>query len=148
MDKIIIRPARREDRAEIRGIIWDAQINPFGLHWDRFVVAETSKDQIVGCGQIKLHGDGSSELASVAVREQFRGQRVGRKIIEKLVASRKNSLYLICRPELELFYNRFGFTSDNLKRLPPYFRIIYLVVSNMARIVPGNDRRIIVMVLE
>ena len=55
------RPARdRRDGGQAAGL------NPFSLGWPRFLVAEDG-GRVVGVAQIKPHGDGSRELASLAV---------------------------------------------------------------------------------
>jgi len=67
---VILRPARVDDRAAIRRIIYEARINPTSLDWRRFVVAEED-GQVVATGQIKPHRDGSRELASIATRPAY-----------------------------------------------------------------------------
>jgi N-acetylglutamate synthase-like GNAT family acetyltransferase len=72
-----IRPASQEDEKRIKDLIQRVQINPMGIHWERFVVAETTDNMFIGCGQIKQHFDGSQELASIAVEEEYRGHGIG-----------------------------------------------------------------------
>ena len=62
-----VRPATREDFPAIRSLIHTVRINPTGLGWRRFLVAVTPQGRLLGCGQIKLHADGSREMASIAV---------------------------------------------------------------------------------
>ncbi len=91
------------------------------LDWHRFVIAEDG-DEIVGMGQIKPHGDGSRELASIAVIPERRGQGIARKIIEHLLAQESDAVYLTCRSQLQSFYTRFGFRRIQVDEMPPYFR--------------------------
>ena len=74
-DVLPIRPATSADAPAIRALIRRVRINPTGLDWRRFLVAEGPEGMILACGQIKPHGDGTFELASVAVDEAWRGQR-------------------------------------------------------------------------
>ena len=120
-----VRPAINEDFPAIRALIHAVHINPTGLDWRRFLVAVTPENELLGCGQIKLHGDGSRELASIAVREQARGQGVARKVIEELlVREPTRPLYLMCRARLRHLYVKFGFHTIGFDEMPPYFRRI------------------------
>src|ERR1700674_5026711 len=122
-----IRTATEADQPTIRRLIKEANINPMSLDWPNFVVAEED-GAIVGVGQVKAHGDGSRELASIAVVPARQGQGIGRAIIETLVAREPSVLYLTCRRELEAFYRRFGFRTLARAEYPPYFgRMIPLV---------------------
>lgn len=137
MDKILLRQATREDQAAIRRLIHDVQINPTGLKWNRFLVAVTPENKLVGCGQIKSHTDGSNELASIAVREHARGRGISRMIIEKLLAQDdRRPLYLMCRTRLGPLYEKFGFQAIDQDEMPLYFQRI----SRAERIFNKNAR--------
>jgi N-acetylglutamate synthase-like GNAT family acetyltransferase len=124
-----LRPARPEDQAAIRQLIRDVGINPLGLHWERFVLAVDAPGAMIGCGQIKIHGDGSRELASIAVVEAWRGRGVASEIIHHLIARHDPPLYLTCRAGLGTFYQRFGFRPAQTNELPPYFRRLERLVG-------------------
>ncbi len=124
-----LRPARAEDERTIRTLVRSANINPIGIHWDRFIVAEDAANEgrrILGIGQIKLHGDGSRELASIATVADRQGEGIATAIVEALLASDARvpgPLYLTCRQHMEPFYQRFGFRRvEQLEGLPAYFR--------------------------
>lgn len=123
-----IRSATEADQATIRRLINEAKINPMSLHWANFAVAEEDA-AIVGVGQVKTHGDGSRELASIAVVPARQGQGIGSSLVETLIAREPGVvLYLTCRRELEGFYQRFGFRSLGRAEYPPYFgRMIPLI---------------------
>lgn len=148
MADFIIRPARKEDFPAIRSLIFEVHINPTGLDWRRFLVAVAPGGELLGCGQIKPHRDGSRELASIAVHEQARGQGVARAVIEELVRQETaRPLYLMCRAGLEAFYRKFGFYPIAFADMPPYFRRI----SSLARLLPSSRDsadRLLVMRLE
>jgi amino-acid N-acetyltransferase len=119
-----LRPATSADFPAIRGLIRLVQINPIDLDWQRFVIAVTPEGEMIGCGQVKPHSDGSRELASIAVTPSWRKHGVARLIIEHLIASEPGTLYLTCRARLEPFYTRFGFKAIEQQEMPPYFRRI------------------------
>ncbi len=117
-----IRPATRKDFPAIRALIHAVRINPLGLDWRRFLVVVTPQGELLGCGQIKLHRDGSRELASIAVQERARGRGLARAIIETLLAQeRQRPLYLMCQARLGPLYAKFGFRAVGVQEMPPYF---------------------------
>ena len=124
MAEFTLRPALEEDFPAIRTLILETGINPTGLDWKRFIVAETADGQFAGCGQLKPHGDGSLELASIAVNAAYRGRGVARLIIEKLLDDAPRPLYLTCKSGLGSFYERFGFRGIGYDDMPRYFQRI------------------------
>jgi len=123
-----IRPATAEDQATISRLVKDARLNPMSLNWPNFIVAEES-GAVVGIGQVKAHGDGSRELASIVVVPARQGQGIGSAVIRTLLASNPGAvLHLTCRRELQGYYERFGFRRLSGADYPPYFgRMIPLV---------------------
>ncbi len=121
---IAIRRATRADQPLIRQIVRRARINPLGLDWRRFLVADEC-GHVVGIGQVKPHWDGSRELASIATIPARQGQGVASRVIAALLAQERGDVYLVCRSALEPFYRRFGFRSARSADLPPLFRLLY-----------------------
>jgi N-acetylglutamate synthase-like GNAT family acetyltransferase len=120
-----VRTATQKEFPAIRALIRAVHINPTGLGWRHFLVAMSSEDRLLGCGQIKPHFDGSIELASIAVVEQARGQGIARTVITELLAREtQRPIYLMCRARLEGFYVKFGFHPIDLNEMPPYFQRI------------------------
>jgi len=101
------------------------------LNWKHFIVAETDEGSFIGCVQLKRHKDGSVELASLAVEDGYRGQGVARALIEQLLAQAPRPLYLMCRHELGVFYEPFGFRVIDADEMPPYFRRMLRVIRVM-----------------
>ncbi|MCS6964699.1 GNAT family N-acetyltransferase [Thermoflexus sp.] len=128
-EEIRLRPARPEDQIIIRRLVCQARLNPFDLHWSRFQVIEAG-EQVVGVGQIRHHGDGTRELASLVVDPAWRGRGLGSILVRALMAQEPGPLYLVCRRELEGFYQRFGFQRISGQEMPPRFRWI----DRMARL--------------
>ena len=123
-----LRPALESDKTHIRAIIHRVGINPLGLNWQHFIVAELEGGTFIGCGQLKPHKDGSLELASLAVEEKYRNLGVARALMERLMAEGTRPLYLMCRPGLRPLYEKFGFRVIGSEVMPPYFRRISKLV--------------------
>jgi N-acetylglutamate synthase-like GNAT family acetyltransferase len=118
-----LRPALEADFPVIRQLIRESRLNPIGLNWRRFMIAETPQSEFAGCGQIKPHAEGMLELASIAIREPYREQGVASLIIERLLADEPDRpIYLTCRSELSKFYEKFGFRALSLNQMPSYYR--------------------------
>ena len=122
MDPLDLRKATALDEPSIFRLIREAHINPLGLKWPRFVVIEAPDGQVVACGQIKPHFDGTQELASLTVDKDWRGQGLARRIIEYFLACQEDRLYLTCQADLRPFYEKFGFREMDDADLPPFFR--------------------------
>ena len=117
---LAIRDAAVNDAATIRRIVRAANINPTGLDWPRFVVAEDGGG-IVGVGQVKQHRDGTRELASIAVIPERQGKGIGSTIIRELLGRETGVVHLTCRSQLQGYYQRFGFMRLEPSEYPPYF---------------------------
>ena len=126
---ISLEPATSQDSGAIRRLVISGGINPTGLDWRRFVVAVSPQGEVIGCGQVKPHRDGSLELASIAVTPERRGQGVARAIIEHLLAENQGELYLMCRSGLGGLYEKFGFRVIQPDEMPRYFRKISRLVG-------------------
>jgi N-acetylglutamate synthase-like GNAT family acetyltransferase len=133
----IIRPAHETDAAPIRDLIDLVGINPMGLDWKRFVVAVNERDEMIGCGQIKPHGQEVLELASIAVYPEHQGKGVARAIIEHLLKDSPRPLYLMCKSSLGPFYEKFGFRAISCEEMPRYFQRM----SKLAGLVTTLARR-------
>lgn len=139
----MIRDATSQDFPKIKSLIRTAQINPTGLEWQRFIVAEYGSE-IIGCGQIKPHRDGSKELASIATTQNYRGRGVASAIIKLLLDEHPGDLYLTCRESLGPFYERFGFQKIDIPEMPTYFRRINKIAA-LARSLRFLDEELLVM---
>lgn len=121
-----MRRALNKDYQAIKRLIHLVHINPLGLDWRRFIIAETPQGDLLGCGQIKQHGDGSREMASIAVAIKSRGRGVARVIISRLlVEESRRPLYLMCRTRLSNLYQKFGFYPIQPVEMPKYFSRIH-----------------------
>jgi N-acetylglutamate synthase-like GNAT family acetyltransferase len=133
-----VRKAMAADEPVIRGMVHSARINPTGLRWQHFIVAVRGEHEIIGCGQVKPHRDGSLELASIVVRRQWRGRGVARRLIEELKTNSGPPLWLTCASSLGRFYDKFGFSETAPADHVPRIVRLGLRVFNL---LPGLSRR-------
>jgi N-acetylglutamate synthase-like GNAT family acetyltransferase len=131
------RPAVESDQPTITRMIHDAGINPMSLDWQRFIIAEND-GVTVGIGQIKVHGDGSREFASLAVIPARQKQGIGGAIIRELLSKETGVLYLTCRAQLETYYARFGFRRVERDEMSPYFRRLMRLAGIVMMLARGN----------
>ncbi len=124
MKEFSLRKAYKDEAAMIRRMVISAGLNPTRLDWHRFLLAVDGAGRVIGCVQRKPHRDGSVELASLVVEEEWRGRGVARALIEAEIEAHRGRLYLMCRAELGTFYQRFGFEALTLDQMPPTFRRI------------------------
>ncbi|MGD8455720.1 MAG: GNAT family N-acetyltransferase [Anaerolineales bacterium] len=131
-----LRPAAKQDTPAIYDLVIEGRINPTGIEWERFTLAVTPDGEVIGCGQLKPHSDGSLELASIAVTSAWQGKGVARAIIEYLIAEVDTPLYLMCVSDMGPLYRKFGFRTLAEDEMPKYFRR----VSRMAAFIEPLHR--------
>jgi N-acetylglutamate synthase-like GNAT family acetyltransferase len=144
---INIRPAHETEDGQIRDLIHLVGINPMGLDWKRFVVAVNEHDEIMGCGQLKPHGQKVLELASIAVYPEYQGKGVARAIIEHLLKDSPRPLYLMCESALGTLYEKFGFRAISYDEMPRYFQRMSKLaglITTLAR----REERLLIMKLK
>jgi N-acetylglutamate synthase-like GNAT family acetyltransferase len=144
MTRFQLRPAAAADFKKIKSLVREARINPTGLDWQRFIVAENDHGVVIGCVQIKPHRDGSHELASLVVDPEFRGQGIARALVEGLLENHTGELYLMCRSSLGGFYEKLGFAAVDETQMPPYFRRVSRLAS-LAKILAREGDELLVM---
>ena len=142
-----IRPARETEAAQIRDLIYLVGINPIGLDWKRFVVAVDDRDEMIGCGQLKPHGQGVLELASIAVYPEHQRKGIARAIIEHLLKDSPRPLYLMCESSRGPLYEKFGFKAISYEEMPRYFQRI-AKLAGLATTLAHREERLLVMKLQ
>jgi N-acetylglutamate synthase-like GNAT family acetyltransferase len=143
LEGIVLRPAVRADGPAIRAMVRTARLNPLGIDWRNFLVAEEGARRIVAIGAVKTHGDGSRELASIAVAPAWRGRGIADAVIRTILAresAASGALYLTCRDEMEDFYKRFGFRRIGVEEMPPYFRRLYRLAAVVTGVLRKKNR--------
>ena len=129
MEEYRLRKATEKDTNRIKELIREGQINPMGLDWQRFIVALSPKGEVIGCGQIKPHRDGSNELASLVVTKEWRGRGVAKILMKELIDNHQGDLYLMCQSSLGPFYQQYSFEPVTEDNMPKYFRRISKLVG-------------------
>jgi len=132
--------ARKTDASQIRDLIYLVGINPTGLDWKRFVVAVDDQDEMLGCGQIKPHGQDVLELASIAVYPRHQEKGVARSIVEYLLNDSSRPLYLMCESALGPFYEKFGFQTISYEEMPRYFQRISKLAGLVTTLAQRGER--------
>jgi N-acetylglutamate synthase-like GNAT family acetyltransferase len=144
---IRIRPAYEAEAGQIQDLIHLVGINLMGLDWKRFVVAANDQDEMIGCGQIKPHGQDILELASIAVYPEHQGKGVARAIIEQLLKDSPRPLYLMCESALGALYEKFGFRAISYEEMPRYFQRISKL-AGLVTTLAHREERLLVMKLQ
>jgi len=147
MTDFSLRPAEETESAQIKDLIHLVGINPMDLDWRRFIVAVNDRDEMIGCGQLKPHGKGILELASLAVYPEHRGQGIGRAIIEQLLKDSLRPLYLMSESSNGPLYEKFGFREISYEEMPRYFQRLSRLaglVTTLAR----RQERLLIMKLQ
>jgi N-acetylglutamate synthase-like GNAT family acetyltransferase len=111
-----IRAATAADESTIRSMINRAQLDPSSVHWENFLIAETTSE-IIGIGQLKPYRD-CTELGSLVTLRAYRGKGVAAAIIAALEAKATFPLYLICRDIMEAYYQQFGYKRISWQESP------------------------------
>ncbi len=141
-----LRLATEADQSAIRRMVRAARLNPTGISWRRFTVAEDGDHRLIGCAQLKPHRNEFVELASLVVQPEWRGRGVARSLIEQLKQETGPPLWLMCRSGLVPLYERFSFVEvlpDEAQ--PAYFRRVRRLASAFHMVV-GRDEHLAVMV--
>ena len=138
-----IRPAHETESTQIHDLIRLVGINPMGLDWKRFVVAANDRDEMIGCGQLKPHGQEILELASLAVYPKHQGRGVARALIEHLLKDSPRPLYLMCESSLGSLYEKFGFREIAYEEMPRYFQRMSKLAGLVTTLAKRKERLLI-----
>jgi N-acetylglutamate synthase-like GNAT family acetyltransferase len=105
---IRIRAAVASDAAAIRALVRSEPLNPFGLHWPNFVVAERS-GRVVGAVQLRPVAPGVAELASLVVLPLERGRGLAARLIDAALARAPARVLVITAAARAVHYRRWAF---------------------------------------
>ena len=144
-----IRPATEADAMAIRGLVRAAQLNPRDLDWRRFLVADDG-GRVVACAQIRAHGGGSRELASVAVDPPRQGEGIGRAISEAAIEHEPvRPLYLYTESIRTEYWRKFAFREIDGDEIPRDMRLsVRAARIALAALSPFTERRLRVVVMQ
>lgn len=144
---VTIRPAVEADQSTIESFIQQAKINPRNLHWERFLVAEENGN-IVGIRQVKIHTQGTREVASGFVLPEYRRRGISAQLLNAILAKENGPLYLMCRDKRTYYYEPFGFRQLTVNELPADFRKEYRIgriVTSLLSLLSKDKIRIVPM---
>ena len=114
---IEIRPAVADDAEAIRDLVRSERLNPSRLDWPHFVVAAVG-ERLIGTIQLRPHAPGVVELASLAVRPEYRGQRIAAQLMDAILARAEGRVLAVASTRHAELYRRWGFRHVPLKRAP------------------------------
>jgi len=123
---INIRPAGPGDQQTIVSLIHLAKLNPRNLQWENFLVAEDN-GKIVGVRQVKVHAQGTREVASGFVLPEYRNQGISALLMNELLAREDGPLYSMIDQKWLRYYERFGFRKVAVDQLPSDFHKEYQI---------------------
>lgn len=124
-----VRKANRDDHAQIKAMIQQAGINPFGVHWKRFFVLEVD-GTIVGCVQLKQHLFLVQELSSLVMIPSWQKKGLSKKLIRACIDEATKELFLVCDDTLVALYIKYGFRRYTSNDRSLFYRI-HLAVSRL-----------------
>ncbi|MFO1313220.1 MAG: GNAT family N-acetyltransferase [Burkholderiales bacterium] len=105
---ITIRAATERDQEAIVALVRSERMNPFDLHWRRFLVAIDAKG-VAGTVQLRRHLDGSRELGSLVVRPDMRRRGIAARLIDALMLFAQGRVYMITGSRFASHYQHWGF---------------------------------------
>ena len=112
-----VRPATADDQADITRLVHQARLNPRGLDWLGFVIAEAD-GATVGVAQVRRHPDGSRELASLVVLPEHRGHGVAGSMIDALLVDETGPVLAIVDRRYAQHFARWDFRVVDADDLP------------------------------
>jgi N-acetylglutamate synthase-like GNAT family acetyltransferase len=102
---------------------------------------------MLGCGQLKPHGQGVVEMASLAVVPEYQGRGIGGAIITYLLKLGPRPLYLMCRSGLGPLYEKYGFQKLTPGEMPRYFRRM-TQLAGLASTLARREETLLIMKLQ
>lgn len=134
-----IRPAMPADQETIRALVKRERLNPMGIDWPNFLVAEGAQG-IVGAVQLRKHPDGSRELGSLVVAPEARGHGIASRLIDALIARHDGPVQMITGAQHAAHYQRWGFRRVEPQGAPRSVRLNYRLGS-LASVISIIKRR-------
>lgn len=105
---LTIRPACEDDEKALIALIKSERLNPLDLHWFNFIVA-VADGRLIGAAQMRCHGDGSRELASLVVEASHRRRGLAAQLINALLDREPGRVFMITSRARAGYFARWGF---------------------------------------
>lgn len=119
-----VRWARADDQPVITAMVRRARLNPVGLQWQRFVIAERD-GRAIGVAQLRRHFDGCNELASLVVEPDSRGHGTATQLVDALLADERAPVYTLIDRRFVGHFARWHFTPVDPRELPRSVSRVY-----------------------
>lgn len=145
---VVIRKAVASDQAAITALVHSERLNPTGLAWRNFHVAERG-GRLVGAVQIRPHGDQAREAGSFVVVPDQRGRGLGGRLLDHVLAGETGAVYAITVRARAAYFARWGFVRQPLATAPgPVARnaVMGQIAGGLMALLKGRDlRRVVVL---
>lgn len=122
-----------------------AKLNPSGLRWEGFAVAEED-GRLVGVVQLRRHPEGATELASLVVDAAHRGRGTSTQLIDFLLDGETGPVHAVLDRRYAGSYARWGFGPVEPDQLPtPIAKTLRIgrVVTAIASVVRRDRIRLV-----
>ena len=107
------------EREDVYALVRSVHGDTDGLDPSQCIVASHA-GKVVGCVRVKYLSDGTAVLTSLGVHPDYRKRGIGSQMIQKLLQIYLvRPLFILCFPELEIFYQQSGFEKISVSELPP-----------------------------
>lgn len=130
MNDFTIRMSDPEDLPRIIGLLqtrgWDDSNT---LERPTWFIAEQD-GEVIGCAQTVEVAPGHSVVDQVLVREDERERGVGRALLEAIMESRDDAMFLCCHDDRLRFYGHFGFADMGIDLAPPAVRDYWMLIED------------------
>jgi N-acetylglutamate synthase-like GNAT family acetyltransferase len=114
---VLVRPAVAGDQEPILALTRGERVNPMGLHWPSFFVAERN-GTLIGAVQMRLHRDGARELGTLVVSPQARNQGIAARLISGLLSRSRGHVFMVTGRKHAAHYARWGFAPIKPSQAP------------------------------
>lgn len=135
-----IRRAEAVDQLGITAMVHAERLNPHGLDWRNFVVADEA-GRLIAAAQIRRHGGGAHELGSLVVEPSRRGQGLAARLIERLLMEEASTVYVVTGRRHASHYARWGFAPLPFREAPAAVRRNYLLGQTIGALHAVATRR-------
>ena len=136
MNDVQYQVARKEDVSEIKNILFSVRCDSSKFNYQDFVVALKDK-KVVGCIRLKNIDNDYYELSSLAVKPEYRNQKIGSQLISKIIDKKTEKIFLFCFKFNCGFYKKNGFLEINTKELPDTLKEELIRVKGL---LPSNQK--------
>lgn len=125
----MLRKARIEDvraihgllmhREEHEGLVLPRSMSQLYSHLRDFLVAVDENDTVIGCCALSLIWDNLAEIRSLVVLPEYRGRKLGRKLVEACLSEAVTlGIYKVYTlTEQEGFFAHLGFENEDMDNL-------------------------------